>query len=99
MTHYINRITIEKEGKQYYAYGEDLPGVYGVGLRPKMPRPAFSTQSESTFFSARKPIARFPDLPGVYGIGTSMEEAKTSILDAILIYLVQRKNAGHALPL
>ncbi len=61
MTHYINRITIENEGKQYYAYSEDLPGVYGIG--------------------------------------TSMEEAKTSILDAILIYLVQRKNAGHALPL
>jgi predicted RNase H-like HicB family nuclease len=39
------------------------------------------------------------DLPGVYGVGTSMEEAKTGILDAILIYLVQRKKAGHALPL
>jgi predicted RNase H-like HicB family nuclease len=31
MTHYANRITVEKEGKQYYAYSEDLPGVYGVG--------------------------------------------------------------------
>jgi predicted RNase H-like HicB family nuclease len=31
MTHYTNRITIEKEGKQYYAYIEGLPGVYGVG--------------------------------------------------------------------
>jgi predicted RNase H-like HicB family nuclease len=31
MTHYTNRITIEKEGKQYYAYIEDLPGVHCVG--------------------------------------------------------------------
>ena len=61
MTHDTNPITIEKEGKQYYACSEGLPGVYGVG--------------------------------------TSMEEAKTGILDAILIYLVQRKKAGHALPL
>jgi len=25
------RIAIEKEGKEYYAYSEDQPGVYGVG--------------------------------------------------------------------
>jgi predicted RNase H-like HicB family nuclease len=31
MTHYTYPITIEKEGKQYYAYSEDLPGVYGTG--------------------------------------------------------------------
>ena len=24
-------ISIEKEGGQYYAYSEDLPGVYGLG--------------------------------------------------------------------
>jgi predicted RNase H-like HicB family nuclease len=24
-------VTIGKEGKQYYAYSEDLPGVYGLG--------------------------------------------------------------------
>jgi predicted RNase H-like HicB family nuclease len=31
MTHYTYSITIEREKKQYYAYSEDLPGVYGVG--------------------------------------------------------------------
>jgi predicted RNase H-like HicB family nuclease len=60
MTHYTNRITIEKEGKQYYAYSEDLPGVYGVGA--------------------------------------SIEEAKAGILDAIRIYLLQRKKTGRPLP-
>jgi predicted RNase H-like HicB family nuclease len=24
-------ITIEREGKQYYAYSDDFPGVYGLG--------------------------------------------------------------------
>jgi predicted RNase H-like HicB family nuclease len=61
MTHYTNRITIEKEDKQYYAYSEGLPGVYGVG--------------------------------------TSMEEAKTGILDAIRIYFLQCKKTGRPLPL
>ena len=31
MTLYSYPITIEREGKQYYAYSEDFPGVYGVG--------------------------------------------------------------------
>ena len=31
MTHYTYPIIIEREGKQYYAYSEDLPGVYGTG--------------------------------------------------------------------
>ena len=31
MTLYGNPITIEKEGKQYYAYSDDFPGVYGLG--------------------------------------------------------------------
>ena len=31
MTYYTYPITIEKEEGQYYAYSEDLPGVYGVG--------------------------------------------------------------------
>ena len=31
MTHYTYPITIEKEGRQYYAYSEDLKGVYGIG--------------------------------------------------------------------
>ena len=31
MTVYTYPITIEKEGKHYYAYSEDFPGVYGLG--------------------------------------------------------------------
>ena len=31
MTLYSYPITIEKEGKNYYAYSEDFPGVYGLG--------------------------------------------------------------------
>jgi len=57
MTHYTYPITIEKEGKQYYAYSEDLPGVYGIGV--------------------------------------SIDEAKTSILDAIRLYILQCKKMGR----
>jgi len=31
MTLYSYPITIEREGKNYYAYSEDFPGVYGLG--------------------------------------------------------------------
>ncbi len=31
MTLYSYPITVEREGKQYYAYSVDLPGVYGLG--------------------------------------------------------------------
>jgi predicted RNase H-like HicB family nuclease len=31
MTHYTFPIAIEREDGQYYAYSEDLPGVYGLG--------------------------------------------------------------------
>jgi predicted RNase H-like HicB family nuclease len=31
MTLYSYPITIEKEGKQYYAYSDDCPSVYGLG--------------------------------------------------------------------
>ncbi len=31
MNLYSYPITIEKEGKQYYAYSDDFPGVYGRG--------------------------------------------------------------------
>lgn len=60
MTHYTYPITIEKEGKQYYAYSEDLPGVYGLG--------------------------------------PSIEQAKTSILEAIRIYILQCKKTGRRVP-
>jgi predicted RNase H-like HicB family nuclease len=53
MTHYAYPITIEREKKQYYAYSDDLPGVYGVGA--------------------------------------SIEDAETSILEAILLHFEGRK--------
>ena len=31
MTLYSYPITVEREGKRYYAYSEDFPGVYGLG--------------------------------------------------------------------
>jgi predicted RNase H-like HicB family nuclease len=31
VTLYTYPITIEREGKKYYAYSEDFPGVYGLG--------------------------------------------------------------------
>jgi len=31
VTHYTYPISIEQEDGQYYAYSEDLPGVYGLG--------------------------------------------------------------------
>jgi predicted RNase H-like HicB family nuclease len=31
MTLYSYPITIKREGKQYYAYSEGFPGVYGLG--------------------------------------------------------------------
>jgi predicted RNase H-like HicB family nuclease len=31
MTHDNYRITVEQEGKHYFAYCKNLPGVYGLG--------------------------------------------------------------------
>lgn len=31
MTFYSYPITVEHEGKRYYAYSDDFPGVYGLG--------------------------------------------------------------------
>jgi predicted RNase H-like HicB family nuclease len=60
MTHYTYSITIEREKKQYYAYSEDLSGVYGVGA--------------------------------------SIEEAKSSILEAIRLYILQCRKTGRDVP-
>jgi predicted RNase H-like HicB family nuclease len=60
MTRYTYPITIKKEGRQYYAYSDDLPGVYGTG--------------------------------------TSIEAAKSSILDAIRLYIERCKRDGKVIP-
>jgi predicted RNase H-like HicB family nuclease len=31
MQSYTYPITVEREGRKYYAYSEDFPGVYGLG--------------------------------------------------------------------
>jgi len=31
MEFYTYPITVEREGRKYYAYSEDFPGVYGLG--------------------------------------------------------------------
>lgn len=60
MTHYTYAISIEKEDGQYYAYSEDLPGVFGLG--------------------------------------DSIEEAKTSMLDGIRLYILECKKDGKPIP-
>jgi len=60
VTHYTYPISIEKEEGQYYAYSEDLPGVYGLG--------------------------------------ESIEEAKTSMLEGIRLYILECKKDGKPIP-
>ena len=60
MTYYTYPISIEKEDGQYYAYSEDLPGVYGLG--------------------------------------DSIEEAKTSMLEGIRLYILECKKDGTPIP-
>ncbi|HXJ03632.1 MAG TPA: type II toxin-antitoxin system HicB family antitoxin [Candidatus Acidoferrum sp.] len=60
MTHYTYPISIEREDGQYYAYSEDLPGVYGLG--------------------------------------DSIEEAKTSMLEGIRLYILECKKDGKPIP-
>jgi len=60
MTHYTYPITIEKDGRQYYAYSDDLKGVYGIG--------------------------------------PTIEEAKSSILEAIRLYILHCKKTGRPVP-
>jgi predicted RNase H-like HicB family nuclease len=59
MEFYTYPITVEREGRKYYAYSEDFPGVYGLGK--------------------------------------SIEEAKTSILEAMQIYI--RECLAHKRPI
>ena len=58
MTDSSYSITIETEGKQYYAYSDDSPGVYGP----------------------------------------STEHARTSVLEAIRLYILACKETGCPIP-
>lgn len=60
MTYYTYPISIEKEDGQYYAYSDDLPGVYGLG--------------------------------------DTIDEAKTSMLEGIRLYIEECKKDGKPIP-
>ena len=60
MTYHTYPIAIEKEDGQYYAYSEDLPGVYGLG--------------------------------------DSIDEAKSSMLEGIRLYIEECKKDGKPIP-
>jgi len=65
MTHYTYPITIEKEGKRYYAYS-DSPGAYGLGSSSEQAKVSILEAIAFTFCSARRVDARFP-LPPIPG--------------------------------
>jgi hypothetical protein len=59
MTHIPYPITIEKEGKRYYAYSDGLPGIYWPrNFHLAKLRPAFPTPSESIQPGAKKRAAQ-----------------------------------------
>ena len=60
MTLYSYPITVEREGKKYYAYSDDFPGVYGLGK--------------------------------------TIEEAKSSILEAMRLYIQQCRKSRRPIP-
>ena len=37
-------------------------------------------------------------MPGAYGVGDSIEEAKTSMLDGIRLYIIECKKDGRPIP-
>ena len=54
MTLYTYPIKIEKEGAQYYASVDDLPGVYGVGKTVEAAKKAFCAAQSSTLIIATR---------------------------------------------
>ena len=60
MTLYSYPITIEKEGRKYYAYSDDFPGVYGLGK--------------------------------------TVEDAKRSILEAMVLYIEECRKTHKPIP-
>ena len=60
MEMYTYPITVEREGRKYWAYSEDFPGVYGLG--------------------------------------NSIEEAKASILESMLLYIEECRSSHRPVP-
>ena len=57
---YTSPITVEREGRKYWAYSEDFPGVYGLG--------------------------------------NSIDEAKTSILESMRLYIHECRATHRPIP-
>ncbi len=57
MTHYPYTITTERENEQYFAYSEELPGVYGVGWSIEEAKISILEAFRLRALWARNPIA------------------------------------------
>ena len=66
MTLYSYPITIEKEGKQYYAYSEDFPGVYGIGRAIEAAKKSILQAMRLHIEHCRKKRKRVPPTRTVY---------------------------------
>jgi predicted RNase H-like HicB family nuclease len=66
MTLYSYPITIEREGKQYYAYSEDLPGVYGIGKTVEAAKKSILTAMHLYIERCRKTRKPIPPARTVY---------------------------------
>ncbi len=60
MTHYTYPISIEKEDGQYYAYSEDLPGVYGLGDSIEEAKASMLEGIRLYIQECKKEASRFP---------------------------------------
>lgn len=66
MTLYSYPITIEREGKLYYAYSEDLPGVYGLGRTVEAARQSILKAMQAYIEQSRRRGRRIPKSRTVY---------------------------------
>ena len=66
MTLYSYPITIEREGKQYYAYSEDFPGVYGLGKTVEGAKKSILTAMRLYIEQCRKSRKAIPATRTVY---------------------------------
>jgi predicted RNase H-like HicB family nuclease len=66
MTLYSYPITIEKEGKQYYAYSDDFPGVYGLGKTMEAAKRSILEAMRVYPDQSRNTLKSMPVKPTVY---------------------------------
>jgi predicted RNase H-like HicB family nuclease len=63
---YSDPITIEKEGKQYHAYSDDFPGVYGLGRTMEAAKRSILQAMRIHIEQCRKTRKTIPATPTVY---------------------------------